>query len=205
MTNPIQQTIENRVSVNHYQPNQPLSDDTITSLITLATKAPSAYNMQNWRFIAVRSGPAKARLKSVAYGQQKVEDASVSFIICGTLKAHQQLSAALQPSVDAGMMSTRAVDAWVSQASAAHADNDSLQRDEAIRSASLAAMTLMLAAEGMALGSCAMVGFDAAGLSQAFNLADTEVPVLIVTVGYPLNNNGPQKPRKATQSVLHIV
>ena len=205
MTNPILQTIESRVSVNHYQPNRPLSDDAITSLIALATKAPSAYNMQNWRFIAVRSEPAKARLKSVAYGQQKVVDASVSFIVCGTLKAHQQLPEALQPSVDAGIMSARSMDAWIAQASAAHEGNDSLQRDEAIRSASLAAMTLMLAAEGMNLGSCAMVGFDAASLCQEFNLTDTEVPALIVTVGYPLADNGLQKPRKATPSVLDIV
>ena len=97
------------------------------------------------------------------------------------------------------------MDAWIAQASAAHEGNDSLQRDEAIRSASLAAMTLMLAAEGMNLGSCAMVGFDAASLCQEFNLTDTEVPALIVTVGYPLADNGLQKPRKATPSVLDIV
>ncbi|AHY09918.1 nitroreductase family protein [Serratia plymuthica] len=35
-----------------------------------------------------------------------------------------------------------------------------LQRDEVVRSASLAAMTLMLAAQGMGLGSCPMVGFN---------------------------------------------
>lgn len=83
MSNPVQQAIESRISTNHYNPDRPLSDEVIESLVTQATRAPSAYNFQNWRFIAVRSSQAKARLKSVAYGQQKVVDASVVFIICG--------------------------------------------------------------------------------------------------------------------------
>lgn len=205
MTNPIQQAIESRMSVNHFQPNRPLSDDVINALVAQAARAPSAYNLQNWRFLAVRSEQGKSRLKSVAYGQQKVVDASVSFIVCGTLAAHKQLAAALQPSVDAGIMTGRMVDGWVVQAGAAHEGNAMAQRDEAVRSASLAAMTLMLAAQGMGLGSCAMVGFDAAGLSQEFNLAPTELPALIVTVGYPLAGSWPQKPRKPLLEILDVL
>jgi putative NAD(P)H nitroreductase len=205
MANPIQQAIESRMSVNHFQPNITLSYDVITSLVAQATRAPSAYNMQNWRFIAVRSEQGKARLKSVAYGQQKVVDASVSFIVCGTLAAHKQLATALQPSVDAGIMEQRMVEEWVTQAGTAHEGNTVVQRDEAVRSASLAAMTLMLAAHGMGLGSCAMVGFDAAGLSEEFNLAPTELPAVIVTVGYPLAGNWPQKPRRPLPEILDVV
>ncbi|MDF3837847.1 nitroreductase family protein [Cupriavidus basilensis] len=205
MTNPIQRAIESRTSVNHYQLGRPLSDEVIASLVAQATQAPSAYNMQNWRFIAVRSEDAKIRLTSAAYGQQKVVDASVAFIVCGSLAAHTQLAAALQPSVDAGIMAQHMVDGWVVQASASHERDPVLQRDEAIRSASLAAMTLMLAAQGMALGSCAMVGFDAAEVSREFNLDATELPVVIVTVGYPAAGNWPQKPRKPLSEVLNIV
>lgn len=60
-----------------------------------------------------------------------------------------------------------------------------LQRDEAGRSASLAAMTLMLAAQGMGLVSGAMGGFDTPGVVQAFGLAPHELPVMLVSVGYP--------------------
>lgn len=205
MTNPVQQAIENRMSVNQYQPGQPLADDTIAGLVAQATRAPSAYNMQNWRFIAVRSEEAKARLKAVAYGQQKVVDASVAFIVCGTLAAYTQLAAALQPSVAAGVMPQRMADGWVAQAAGAHASDPVLQRDEAVRSASLAAMTLMLAAQGMALGSCAMVGFDAQALGKAFGLADSELPVMLVTVGHAAPGSWPQKPRKPVPQVLQIV
>ncbi|MBQ0216433.1 nitroreductase family protein [Alcaligenes faecalis] len=205
MTNPIQHAIESRISINHFQPNCPFDEDVITSLIYQATKAPSAYNLQNWRFIAARSHEAKVRLKAAAFGQQKIEDASVAFVICGTLAAHTQLASALQPSVDAQIMAQDIADVWVARASVDHPASPVLQRDEAVRSASLAAMTLMLAAQGMKLGSCAMSGFDAELVRQSFNLSADELPVMIVTVGHPAQGNWPQKIRKALPEVLSIV
>lgn len=204
MSNPIKQAIESRVSTNYYDPSRQLSDDDIKGLVDQATRAPSAYNFQNWRFIAVRSSEAKARLKAVSYGQQKVADASVTFIICGTLAAHEQLRQALEPSAEAGIMDQSVVDGWVAQATRTHTDNPELQRDEAIRSASLAAMTLMLAAEGMGLATGAMIGFDPEGLSREFKLTTTEVPAIIVTVGYPMSGNWSQKPRKPLHEVIEF-
>lgn len=204
MSNPIKQAIESRVSTNYYDPGRQLSDDDIKALVEQATRAPSAYNFQNWKFIAVRSPEAKARLQTVSYGQQKVADASVTFIICGTLAAHEQLAQSLEPSVKAGVMDQSVVDGWVAQATRAHTDNPVLQRDEAIRSASLAAMTLMLAAEGMGLATGAMIGFDIEGLSREFELTATEVPAIIVTVGYPTSGNWPQKPRKPLHEVIEF-
>ncbi len=204
MHNPTKALIESRASTNHYDTNRHLSDDEIAELVRLATRAPSAYNFQNWKFIAVRSPEAKARLKTVAHGQQKVVDAPVTFIICGTLAAHEQLPHALQPSVDAGILNQSMFDGWVAMAKESHPGNPQLQRDEAFRSASLAAMTLMLAAEGMGLSTGSMSGFDPLGVAREFGLSATEVPVILVTVGYPAPGNWPQKPRKPLDEVIEF-
>lgn len=205
MTISIHDAITSRVSVNHFQPDRPLDDAIITELVSLATKAPSAYNMQNWRFIAVRSPAGKERLKQAAYGQQKIADASVAFIVCGSLKAHQQLSARLLPSVQHGILSQRTLDAWVAQATSSHTNDALLQRDEAVRSASLAAMTLMLSAQGMNLGSCPMIGFDATRVTEEFELLENELPLMIIAVGYPEQENAPQKVRRAVDEVLSFI
>ncbi|MDR0258762.1 MAG: nitroreductase family protein [Comamonas sp.] len=205
MTLSVHAAIAARISINHFQPNRPLSDGDITVLVELATKAPSAYNMQNWRFIAVRSDAAKARLQSAAFGQKKITDASAVFLVCGTLEAHKHLALALAPCVQTGLMTAEMVQAWQTQAEKSHENNPVLQRDEAFRSASLAAMALMLAAQGMGLGSCAMSGFDPVLVAQAFGLSAKEVPVLLVAVGYPEAGNWPQKPRKAVSEVLAIL
>ena len=62
-----------------------LSDDQIHELVRIATTAPTSFHMQNWRFIAVRTPEAKARLRPIAWDQPMVTDAAVTFIICGQL------------------------------------------------------------------------------------------------------------------------
>jgi len=204
MKHPVHALIESRVSVNYYDPERTLSDAVVKELVRLATLAPSAYNLQNWKLVAVRSPQARLRLKDLAFGQQKVADAPLTFIICGTLQAHRRLADALRPSVDAGVLQQPLVDTWVRSATESHEGNAQLQRDEAMRSASLAAMTLMLAAEAMGLATCPMGGFDGAGVAREFGLDELDVPVMLVTVGYAAGENWASKPRKPLEQVLQF-
>jgi nitroreductase len=66
-------------------------------------------------------------------------------------------------------------------------------------------MTLMLAAQGKGLVSCPMIGFDQAGVADAFGLQANEVPVMMVTVGYAGPSNWPKKPRKPVEQVTTFV
>ena len=201
----IAEVIKSRISANSYDTARQLTDAQIAELIDLATHAPSAFNLQNWRFVAVRSTEGKARLLPLALGQQKVVDAAVTFIVCGTLNPQATLPASLKPTLDAGIIDQAIYDMWLGAAQGMYAQNPQLQRDEAIRSGSLAAMTLMLAAKGQGLVSTPMIGFDQSAVAQAFGLSDTEIPVMLVTVGYPGATNWPQKPRKAVNDVLQFV
>ncbi|HEY9274236.1 nitroreductase family protein [Achromobacter sp.] len=194
--------LKSRISTNKYDAGRTLSDPEIDRLIQLATTAPSAFNVQNWKFVAIRSAAGKAKLLPLAYGQEKVADAAVTFIVCGTLAPHATLPAALEPSVERGILDDATRAGWVAAANSMYRDNPALQRDEAIRSASLAAMTLMLAAQDRGLASGPMIGFDPQGVTAAFGLQADEVPVMLVTVGYAAPGNWPQKPRKATADVL---
>nr|WP_305645648.1 nitroreductase family protein [Rhodoferax sp.] len=206
MPTSIQSLIESRASTQHFDPERTISDAQVTELVHLATRAPSAYHLQNWRFYAVRSPQAKARLHAVAHRQAKVLEAAVTFIVCGTLGAHAQLAQALQPSVAAGLLPQSVSDTWVAMAQSSYGADAQLQRDEAVRSASLAAMTLMLAAQGMGLVSGALGGFDAPGVVQAFGLAPQELPVILVSVGYSAADASPQhKPRRPLHEVMCVV
>ncbi|MGY1447892.1 nitroreductase family protein [Pseudomonas chlororaphis] len=151
--------------------------------------------------LAVRRTEAKARLLPSAFGQQKAMDSAVAFIVCGTLNPHEALPAALKRTLDAGI-----IDQAIHDSRSRHVPGQpAFQRDEAIRSGSLAAMTLMLAAKGQGLVSAPMIGFDQLAVAQAFGLSATEVPVMLVTVGYPGSANWPQKPRNAVNNVLQFV
>lgn len=197
--------IKSRISANSYDTERSLSDQQLAELIELATHAPSAFNLQNWKFLAVRSAEAKARLLPLAWGQQKIVDAAVTFIVCGTLNPHETLPSALKPTLDAGIIDQAIYDMWLGAAEGMYKENPQLQRDEAIRSGSLAAMTLMLAAKGQGLVSTPMIGFDQSAVAREFGLSNLEIPVMLVTVGYPGATNWPQKPRKAVNDVLQFV
>ncbi len=205
MTHPTLELIVQRTSINRFDTSYAIDDATIRELVRYASEAPSANNFQNWRFIAVRTPAQKARLCEMAYGQKKVEEASVTFIVCGRLRPHLGLRNAMQPFMAAGHVDAAAVDAMVESATRGYADDLQMQRDEAIRSAALAAMTLMLAAQAMGLVSGPMIGFDPAQVRAGFGLGADEIPALLVTVGRPAPGNWPRKPRRPVSDVLDIV
>ena len=100
MQNPMVALIEQRSSANLFDRSHQLADAEIEELIRLATRAPTAYNLQNWRFLAARTPAAKERLRSLAFDQPKASDAAVTFIICGLLPDHGTLRDRLQPRRD---------------------------------------------------------------------------------------------------------
>jgi nitroreductase len=194
--------IKERISTNFYDQTRTVTDDQIKELVSYATHAPSSYNLQHWRFIAVTKPQDKARLKAVAYNQQKVEDAAVTFIVLGDLRSYEKLADILSRSVKAGILDQATADSWVKSANKVYSNDERFARDEAIRGASLAAMLLMVAAQAKGLASGPMIGFDPEGVKREFNISDRYVPVMLVTVGYPATGNKPRKPRLEVDEVL---
>jgi nitroreductase len=205
MQNNISELIYSRVSANSYDPAKSLSDSEIEELVKLATHAPSAFNLQNWKFIAVKSDEVKNQLLPLAYNQRKIVDAAVTFVVCGTLNPQDTLAHSLKPSLEAGIIDQVIFEGWIGAATNMYAENPQFQRDEAIRSGAFAGMTLMLAAQGKGLVSCPMIGFDSKAVADLLSLNDDEVPVMLITVGYPGEDNWPQKPRKNVSEVLTLV
>ena len=52
-------------------------------IIRAGLEAPSGYNLQPWRFVVVRDGEQKKKLRDAAFGQAKVAEASVVIVACG--------------------------------------------------------------------------------------------------------------------------
>jgi nitroreductase len=104
--------------------------------------------------------------------------------------------------VEAGIVKREMAEGWVAMTDNAYANNERFARDEAIRSAALAGMTLMIAASAKGLVSGPMIGFDPEGVKREFRIADRYVPAMLITVGWPAPGNFPRKPRLAVDEVL---
>ncbi len=197
--------LQQRASTNHYDSGRTLSQDTIQDLIDQATRAPSAYNMQNWSFLVVHSTAAKEKLLPIAYGQRKVLDAAATIIINGLSDGHATMQQRFKSLVEQDLLPAALVEQWAQGANRSYQNKPQAQRDEAIRSASLAGMTLMLAAQARGLATGPMIGFDAQALQQEFGLSEFEIPAIMITLGYPEPEQAAQKPRLPASSLTRFV
>lgn len=198
-------TIKTRTSANNFDPTHILSTAEIEDLVSYAQHAPTAFNLQNWRAVAFSSKEQKEALKAAAYNQQKVVDAAVTFVIVGIKDGYKEIGRLAKPLLDAGAIDQAAYDGWVGMTVGSHENNPQLQHDEAFRSASLAAMTLMLAAQAKGYVSGPMSGFVADQVSKVAHLGPNEVPVILVAVGRAAEGNWPRKPRRPLAEQVTVV
>jgi nitroreductase len=205
MTNAVIDCILSRSAAKYYDLAASLSDDQIRELVRIGTTAPTSFHLQNWRFIAVRSPEAKARLRPIAWNQPAITEAAVTFIICGQLADSSVIPDRLAPLVEAGIMPATMVPEWENPARDLYMAYPQRQRDEAVRSGTFGAAAMIYAARSLGLGSTPMIGFDADAVHREFALAKDEVPVMLLSVGRERPGNWPQKPRRPVADVLDLI
>jgi nitroreductase len=205
MTNAVIECILSRTAAKYYDPSATLSDDQIRELVRIGTSAPTSFHLQNWRFIAVRSPQAKARLRPIAWNQPATTEAAVTFIVCGQLVETSVIPERLAPVVEAGIMPASMVPDWEIPARDLYMAYPQRRRDEAVRTATFGAAAMIYAARSMGLGSTPMIGFDDEAVHREFGLAKDEVPVMLLSVGPERSGNWPQKPRIPLSDVLELV
>lgn len=170
--------IEKRRAIKAFDPDHRIGEAEIDRLMSLALLSPSAFNIQNWRFVLVRDPELRKQVRAVAWGQAQVTDASLLVVLTADLKAWEKNPArywknAPQP----------ARDYLVPAIGQYYRGRDQVQRDEAMRSCGIAAMTLMLAAQEMGYDSCPMDGFDFDAVGKLVNLPEDHVISMFVAIG----------------------
>lgn len=167
-----------RRAVKHFDATHRMEQQQIDSLLKLAMLSPTAFNLQNWRFVVVSDEALRDEIRTAAWGQAQVTDASLFIILCADLKAWDR-----QPSRYWDNAPQEVQDFMIPAIDAYYRDKDQVQRDEAMRSCGLAAQTLMLAAQEMGYDSCPMDGFDFAKVGELIQLPDDHVVTMFVAIG----------------------
>jgi len=174
----VSQAILERRSVKAYDPQHQMSEDEIARLMSLAMLSPTAFNIQNWRFVVVTDPALRKEIRAVSWDQAQVEEASLLVVLTADLHAW-----AKQPARYWENASKPVQDYLVSAIDQYYAGNELVQRDEAMRSCGMAAMTIMLAAKEMGYDTCPMDGFDFDAVAKLLNLPADHTPVMFVVVG----------------------
>ena len=194
--------IEERRAVKHYDPEHQLTETELNRLIDLALLSPTSFNTQNWRFVHVKNPELRQQIRAAAWDQAQVTEASALFILCGDLKAY-----AKDPARYWRNAPDAARERLVPMIGQFYDGNESLQRDEVLRSVGIAAQTMMLAAKAMGYDSCPMIGFDQAKVAEIIKLPANYAIGMMLVVGKavsPANPRGGAIPREEAYIVDHF-
>ncbi len=183
----VSQAIIERRSVKAYDPQHKMTDDEIAKLMSLAMLSPTAFNIQNWRFVVVTDPALRKEIRAVSWDQAQVEDASILIVLTADLHAWKK-----QPERYWANAPKPVQDYLVPAIGQYYTGKEQVQRDEAMRSCGMAAMTIMLAAKEMGYDTCPMDGFDFDAVAKLLNLPDDHTPVMFVVVGKALKEAQPR-------------
>ncbi len=148
------EAIAKRRSIRKYQ-DKDVDDKLIGVLLWAAAQAPSAGNLQDWRFIVVKNKKTKEMLYRAALMQEHVKEAPVLIVVAADLE------------IQSLRYGKRGELVYALEDCAAAIEN------------------MLLAATALGLGTCWVGAFDEEDVKNILRLPDYLRPVAIITVGYP--------------------
>ncbi|TCL66511.1 SagB-type dehydrogenase family enzyme [Hydrogenispora ethanolica] len=154
MTKDLIDAIQERHSIRAYETTA-IPDATIGRLLESAHLAPSAGNLQPWKFVVVRNATLRQALAEAAFGQDFIAAAPVNIVVCA------------EPERSAARYGERGAGLYCLQDTAAATQN------------------ILLTATAYGLGSCWVGAFDEAKVRQTLGIGPELRPTAIIPLGYP--------------------
>lgn len=154
MTKDLIDAIKERRSIRAFEATL-IPDATIGRLLESAHLAPSAGNLEPWKFIVVKDADLRRKVAAAAYDQDFIGEAPVCIVVCA------------EPERSAARYGHRGAELYCLQDTAAATQN------------------ILLTATAYGLGTCWVGSFDEDHVRQTLGLDRSLRPVAIIPVGYP--------------------
>lgn len=148
-----QECIRTRRSIRKYK-DKDVEWDKVVQILDGGKFAPSAGNLQNWKFVAVRDDNTRKKLAQAAFDQQWMEDAPVHIVVAGEPEKADRFYGARG------------------------------ERLYTIQSCAVAIENMMLVANDVGLGSCWIGAFDEYKVKRALGIPEDASVQAIITIGY---------------------
>ena len=179
--------VQERRSIKYFDANHKMTKDEINELFKMTVLSPTAFNIQHWRFDVIENKELREEIKKISFNQSQVTDASLLVVISGDLDAWKKNPRKYWKNADENvqkMMESMITNFYINK--------KEMQRDEVMRSCSMAAMTMMLCAKNMGYDSCPMDGFEFPELSKLLQFPKNQIPVMFVAIGKQLQDAWPR-------------
>ena len=193
-----------RRSVNFFDKDRDLDEKLLEDIINLAVNAPSAFNLQPWDIIAVKSDDAKKKLLALANGQPKILEAPVTLILSGDRSAFNDQNP--QWAYLKEHHGEEAAQGAMGAAAFLYGSSEERKIKFAESNTGLLGMSIMYAAKSMGVDSHPMSGVDFDGIKKEFELDGNKEVVMLIALGYfdKKKTLFPPSPRREFDSLVKI-
>jgi nitroreductase len=174
----VSEAVSTRRAVKWYDPEHRMPEETFRQLMEHAILAPTAFNIQNWRFVRITDRQQRQAIRAVAWDQAQVTDASELLVLCFDCRAWDR---------DPGRYWRNAPqevqDFLLPALAEYYRGKPEVERDEGMRSCGLAGMAIMLLARELGYDSCPMDGFDYEAVGRIIGLPKDHAIAFMIAIG----------------------
>lgn len=183
----VSHALQTRRAYKHFDSRHQMPETIFRNLMAHAILSPTAFNIQNWRFVRVKDTAQRQAIRKVAWDQAQVTEASELLVLCFDSQAWQR-----EPQRYWANAPQEVQDFLLPALAEYYRDKPQVQRDEGMRSCGIAAQSIMLMARELGYDTCPMDGFDFAEVAKIISLPDDHVIAMMIAIGKPTKNVWPR-------------
>ncbi len=195
----VMEAIAARRSIRRYS-SRPVSEGLIRQILEAGRLAPSASNLQTWKFKVVTEPHIRKALREAAYDQRFVEEAPVVIVACADLVAlGDRLKRTLELLRAGAVKPSAGMILWyVRQRGSKEEARGFLH---AVINVTIAVQNMVLAATSLGLGTCWVRAFEEEKVAKVLRLPPEYPPIFLLPLGYPAESPRP-RPRRPLEEIL---
>ncbi|MCM3207454.1 nitroreductase family protein [Paenibacillus illinoisensis] len=193
-TNDFDNIVLERRSVKVYNPEVKISREELSEILAKASRAPSAINMQPWRFLVIDSAEGKEKLAPLAsFNQTQALTSSAVIAVFYDAENIAYMDEIFSKSVELGYMPQDIKEMQMQQAKPYYASmSPSELRDMNLIDSGLISMQLMLVARAHGYDTNPMAGYDKDRIAEVFGLDKERFqPVMLISIGKAVKDGHP--------------
>jgi nitroreductase len=194
----VSEAVRARRAIKWYDPAHKMPEETFNKLMEHAILAPTAFNIQNWRFVRVTDPMQRRAIRAAAWDQAQVTEASELLVLCFNNEAWSQT-----PERYWHKAPREVQDFLVPAITDYYSGKPQVMRDEGMRSCGLAGQTIMLMAKELGYESCPMDGFDYEAVARIINLPDDHDIAFMIAIGKGIRESWPRPGQLPLDEVLY--
>jgi nitroreductase len=179
------ETMENWSSVKKFT-DEEVEREKLDRIFDLTTKAPTAFNLQPYRFIVLDSEEAMEKAtSSVIPVNGWVRYADKIVVLIGDEEIDVNADQVLKHKLEEGRIEEEKAENLRKMYSDYKNRDSEFMTGWLTRNTMIPATFFMLACKTQGIGSCPVRGFDQDKLSEKLDLKESERPIIIFPIGYP--------------------